>query len=158
MSHPDPPGNEPGLVVSVAADADGLALVVQNRGETIVTLWEQHNSWGWSMPAFEIHDDPTADPVVTLRPGPRRWTRNFPSTISLAADSSMRIAVGSRDLAADSTTALAGLQDTTVWARGRLTVEPSPEAAELGVWCGSVVSELTRLDPPQEWLASLTGS
>ena len=42
--------------------------------------------------------------------------------------------------------------DRPVWVRAELRCDPTPEAAEHGVWCGSVASDLTRLEPPHGWL------
>ena len=142
----------PRPTLSVRAEGDSLVLHVRNDLDVDLTIWEQRNSWGWPTPEFDVFSGPDGDRMLRLSPGPRRWTRNMPTTTTLRPGSTIDLSLKASDLAPLPKEAQGSLVDEVLWIVGRLHIEPTPEATAEGVWCGTAESDRTPLDPPHRWL------
>jgi hypothetical protein len=142
-----------GLVLYLGVREAALALDVLNVGVTPLTIWEQSNSWGWPMPTVEVLTGADAAEGRLLRPAPRRWTRDGPSTRLLEPSSCASYRLEAGDLDAEDLHAVESQRGGPLWARAQLLCEPSPEAAAHGVWTGRLRSPVTRLDPPHPWMS-----
>jgi hypothetical protein len=143
------------LQLSIDVQGPRLVLTVSNVGSTEVALWKQENSWGWPMPRVHVRTTPDGDPAFTLRPADRVWTGNLPTFHRLAPAGSVRYELRAVDLADEGLNAARWLSGQPLWVQGELRCDPSAEAAEFGVWCGGLLSDIRRLDPPHAWLGSL---
>ena len=135
------------LSLRVYPEDDTLVWEVTNTGADSVRLWQQGNSWGWSMPRLSVG-------THVLRPAARVWTRNFPANTELAPQESARYALRAGDFDPGTLEPLQSLSDQPLRVTPELHCEPTPEAAEYGVWCGTLRGEEQELSPPHPWLHS----
>jgi hypothetical protein len=140
------------LSLRVFPEEEALVVEVTNAGAAGVRLWEHGNSWGWSMPRLYLSPEPGSAAPLCLSPAARIWTRNFPSSVELAPQESARYVLRAGDFDPETLKPAQQLSEQPVWVQGELRCEPSPEAVEYGVWCGTVRGEEQELSPPHPWL------
>lgn len=140
------------LELTLNAVGAGFILSCENVGGDYVRLWAQDNSWGWSMPRVLVRTEADGDVTATLRPRDAVFTANLPNYATLAPGEGTAYSVGADGLDLAAFQPLLPFTESPLWVQGELSVTPSPEAAEFGVWCGSLRSEVTRLLPPHLWL------
>jgi len=142
-------------------DSD-LRLVTEIRGERIevvislasgdpVRLWEPQNSWGWGAISIELRAD-GGDSSHFVERRERDWTKNGPTYFVLAPgemrDFPVRLDDGWWHLGYDFSSVIGRPFQVRAWWR----TPPTPEAAELGVWVGTLVSDWAASTPPHHWL------
>jgi hypothetical protein len=151
-----PPNGSPApdaqLSLRVYPEDETLVWEATNEGSAALRLWEQGNSWGWPMPRLYVDSEPDGTAPHLLTPAARIWTRNFPSSVEVAPGGSTRYVLGAGDFDPDALAAVQPLAHQPLWVEGELRCEPSPEAAEHGVWCGTVRGQKQELAPPHGWL------
>jgi len=140
------------LSLRVYPEDDTLVWEAINEGSDSVRLWEQGNSWGWPMPRLYVASEPESSEPHRLDPAARIWTRNFPSSVELAPHESARYVLRATDFDPESLTAVQDLAKKPLWVHGELRCEPSAEAVEHSVWCGTLRGHEQELTPPHEWL------
>ena len=141
---PSPPPDAT-LELRVFAEGDAVVLEARNAGDQPVRLWRQTNSWGWSMPRLSVGD-------ALLKPVEKIWTRNVPDAAELAPGESARYALRAGDFDPDALAAVRDLRDRPLRVQGCLVSEPSAQAVEHRVWCGTVRSAEQDLAPPHRWM------
>lgn len=140
------------LSLRVYAEDGTLVWEATNAGTAGVRLWEQRNSWGWPMPRLYVDSEPGSTAPHRLYPAPRVWTRNFPSSVELAPQESARYVLRAGDFDPESLDPVQQLWQQPLWVQGELRCEPSAEAVEHGVWCGTLRGQEQELSPPHGWL------
>jgi hypothetical protein len=148
------PETPPDAALSLRVFPEDGALVWEatNEGTDGVRLWQQGNSWGWPMPRLYLDPEPDSTAPHRLTPAARVWTRNFPASVDLAPQESARYVLRAGDFDPEMLDAVQGLWHEPLRVRGELRCEPSPEAVEHGVWCGTLRGEEQELSPPHAWL------
>lgn len=127
------------LSIELSGEAPAGRVIVVNRSESVIAVWNSSNQWGDTALSFEVQGG-TAFQILR---GPQIYTRNVPSSMRLSTGEShaweFDLNDGSWELE-DS----AGLETGTMLAAVYETVA-SEEASTANVWVGRLVSEPVEL-------------
>jgi hypothetical protein len=142
---------KPTLTLQTGGPPGSLVLAVSNATPRLLKLWKPANSWGDESFGFEFRrTDGSA--LGRLKRKPQDWTRNFPSCFALQPGQShelrFRLDDGWWEVPAPVTAARQGPLEL----RALLTIRPSAEAAQHGVFTGAVASAWVKSLPPHAWL------
>jgi hypothetical protein len=141
-----------GLQLRLDVDEAVVILRATNTGHDSVALWEQDNSWGWPMPRLHVWPTSAPDTRLTIHTAGRVWTANLPTFERLRPGQSMNFVLRSQDLDLAVLGPWPGITEQPLLLQGELCCDPSPDAAEYGVWCGVLRSPIRQFDPPHRWL------
>lgn len=140
------------IELQLSIHADTLTVVVRNRGETEVRLWDRNNSWGWGMFSLRVAAPGSAE-WSELTPRPVRHTRNGPRARTIPPGGRLEYELRPEDPAWEGTAALAGSRAGPLNVKVRLRIPETPEAIEQKVFIGEAESAPVLSTAPHGWLA-----
>jgi hypothetical protein len=116
----------------------GVAML-RNLGQEPVRVWRPGNEWGDAALSFEV----SGGRIVRA---PQEYTANVPASTAVPVGGSFELPFDLADGSWDASRPLHELLRRGAQLVAAYEVEPTPEAAEHGVWTGRLRSEPVRLD------------
>jgi hypothetical protein len=141
----------PPIELQLSIDADVLRIVVVNRGETELRVWDRDNSWGWGMFSLLVAA-PGSEQWSELTPRPVRRTRNVPRARKTPPGGRLEYDLRPGDPTWEGVEGIADRLDGPLRLRVRLSIPETAEAVEQKVFVGEAESAPVLSTPPHGWL------
>jgi hypothetical protein len=137
----------------LTVESNILRVIVVNRSESDLRLWDRNNSWGWSMFSLLL-GLPLLNQWRELTTNPIRWTANIPRTLNLPIGNQLNYELGHKNPSWED------MGDANSWlsqplqVRVRLRIIKTPEAVAQDVFIGEALSPPGLSMPPHSWFHS----
>jgi hypothetical protein len=144
------------LGLRVYIQKNSLVFEVRNEGSNSVRLWQQNNSWGWSMIQVSIIDVDDSQVLCLLRPRSQDWTRNIPRYVELQPKQRYNYVRYAYDFDPVDIAVALRFREQPLILQPRLVCDRSADTMAEGVWFGELEGEKQRSDRPHQWLIGTT--
>lgn len=141
----------PAIEIQLAIHANNLRIVVANRGEAEVRVWDRDNSWGWGMFSLLVAA-PGSEQWSKLTARPVRRTRNLPRARTMPQGGRLEYDLQPGDPVWEGVAGIADMLDGPLHLRVRLSIPETAEAVGQNVFIGEAESAPVLSTPPHAWL------
>ncbi len=132
-------------------ESEAIRIIILNKSEHDLLLWDRNNSWGWSMFSLLLAR-PGSDEWKELTVKPIRWTVNIPRALNLPVGGRLEYDLQLGNPKWNDLDSVEGWPNQPVQVRARLRIPETPEAVAQNVFIGEALSSSCLSSPPHSWL------